>query len=241
MTAPIKIGHGNGHNELELVTFVREADADSFGCNEAHRLEDELDAIGRHRVTAVGEGWAEDRGRAGTTRIVTRNARENLGELTRLVSDRLPNQLRTAPDRPLVCSMYAHPLATELGYRGVAHLELHTSAGPAQLKGTDRDAPVVRETMQAFDMTRHWARAARYDGLLLVLTGDLQVPRGLERPWSPETMLAKPLSLNVWTPGDHIDWLMVDAALAPRNVWTRRLFDHVGFVAELEPAPAKRK
>lgn len=236
MTAPIRIGHGNGHNKQTLVEFVRDADADSFGCNEAHLLANELDSVRRHRVTAVGEGWREDRGRAGTTRIVTSNRRENLGELTRLVSDRLPNQLRTAPDRPLVCSMYAHPLALELGYRGVAHFELHTSAGPAQLKGTDRAAPVVRETMQAFDLARHWMRAARYDRLLLVLTGDLQVTRGLQRAWSPERMIAGPLSLEVLTPGDHIDWLMVDKALKPANVWTRRLYDHTGFVADLEAA-----
>ena len=117
MTAPrLTLGHGNGHNKPSLVDFVIQADADSFGCNEAHLLIPRLRRVPDHRVTAVGEDAADRRARS--TAIVTRSELENLGQMTRKVSENVPVAEKFGPDRWLVASCFRHPLATQARVRG---------------------------------------------------------------------------------------------------------------------------
>lgn len=229
MTAPLKIGHGNGHNRATLVDFVAESGADSFGGNETNRLTPELRQIPGHRVTVAGADF-EDR-RARSTCVVTRSDRENLGELTRKVSEAIPAVEKFAPDRVLVASFYAHPLATRLGFEGVAHFELHPDA---TMMKHGPDHPIVREYREALRSTRTHMLAARRDGLLLVLTGDLQADARFRGPWGPRTLITEPLGLRCRIV--HIDWIMADRALKFAGFEVRQLFDHRGFVATLTAA-----
>jgi hypothetical protein len=226
----LTIAHGNGRNEQSLVQFAKDANADSFSAQEAQMLLDEFRKIPRHRVTVAGEDWAEARNRAKSTLILTKSEHENLGELTRKVSERIPSALRVAPDRVLVCSMYAHPVAALAGAEGVAHFSLHPDAGPEALKGNDPKHPIVREYTEALVSTRTLMRSARQDGLLLVLTGDLQLRMEDRRQrWSPVNMLADPLRLGFAAEG--LDWILFDRRLRKLGpMRLRKLHDHIGFV-----------
>lgn len=227
----IRIGHGNGHNRHSLANFVRETQTDSFGCNESDRLLKAMRKIpGRRLIAPSGDGVRDPR--AASSCISTSNARENLGSLVRKVSEPLPNFSRVAPTRTLVASFFAHPLATRMGFEGVAHFNLHPDAGPAALAGTDPAHPLVREYREALVSTAVWMKAARRDGLLLILTGDLQVRAVNDRPWSPRNLIADELDLAYWT--TNIDWCIYDKRLKlvepPR---LRQLYDHTGFVVSL--------
>lgn len=231
----LKIGHGNGHNEESLVNMVKSVKADSFGCDETQRLLGKLDKIPNTRLISPNEGTAELRNRALSTSIVTSNRHANLGELHRQVSERIPSALRVAPDRMLIASFFEHPLATKLGFEGVAHFELHPDAGPEQLNGHDAKAAIVREYRESLTSTTRHMRTARADGLLPILTGDLQMRVETDRPWSPGNLIAKRLGLKVWA--TKIDWILFDSKLelAARPI-TRKLHDHSGFVARLGAA-----
>lgn len=234
MSAPVLvIGHGNGKNKPSLVDFVKDADADSFSALEAHRLVDDLDAVARHRIVGGEEGWAEERNRANTTVIVTANRNPNLGQLSRLVSERIPGKERIAPDRVLRASFFAHPIAEAVGFEGVAHFALHPDAAVA--RHSDPKHPIVREYREALDSTRRWMKAARSDGLLPVLTGDLQVGTKFKADWGPRSQIAGPLDMN--TRVVKIDWLIYPSELAlAGRLETRELYDHTGFVARLRAA-----
>ncbi len=221
----LTIGHGNGHNKPSLVEFIKDADADSFGGDESHRLD--LDIPG-HRTIRAGEAVRDPRG-SGSCSIVTRNTLENLGELTLKVSERIPGLERIAPDRMLVASFFAHPVADQLDAAGVAHFELHPDATAMR---HDASHPITREYREALISTREYMRVARRDGYLLVLTGDLQANARFRAPWGPREVIANPLQLQSRVV--HIDWIMVDAQLRfTQPLQTRRLFDHTGFVATL--------
>lgn len=227
---PLLIGHGNGHNKASLVDFVQDAGACSFGGNETNKLTPELRRIPDTRVTVAGADYADRRARS--TCIVTRSEHENLGELTRKVSEAIPKVEKFAPDRVLVASFYAHPLATALGREGIAHWELHPDATVMRHKP---DHPIVREYREALTSARRWMRSATLDGLVNVLTGDLQATARWRAPYGPREILAGPLAMRCRVV--HIDWIMVDPLLrfaAPLQV--RELFDHRGFVATLEAA-----
>ena len=226
-TPTLRIGHGNGHNEQSLVDYVREAKADSFACLESQRLASELRNIANSRLTVAGEGVRDARSRS--TALVTSNDREYLGELVRKASEEIPAFERVAPDRMVVASFYAHPIARELGKEGVAHFALHPDAGPEALSGNNPAHPIAREYSEALQTAAKWMKVARQDGLLLVLTGDLQVPRTNTKPWGPNELLVEPLDLEVWSAG--IDWVCYDKLLSLKQVKTKELFDHKGFVA----------
>lgn len=232
MTELLRVGHGNGHNRPELVEFIAQARADSFGGNETQRLRQRLNRLSGHRVISAGEDLAEERDRGRSTCVVTSSRRENIGELSRKVSERVPGFERIAPDRHLVVSMYAHPLATRLGFEGVAHAELHPDA--TVMRHDDPHHPIVREYRQALVSTRRWLHAARGDGLLIVLTGDLQATARYSAPWGPRALLIDELDLNPRVVG--IDWIGIDRRLRYVGpLETRRLYDHTAFVANLGP------
>lgn len=225
------IGHGNGHNRPELVDYARALHADSFSGQEAHRLIHHLDRIPGHRVTVAGRDFDDPRARS--TCILTRSEHENLGELTRKVSEAVPGRERIAPDRVLVASFYDHPIADRIGAEGIAHFALHPDA--AMMRHRDPDHPIVREYIQALLSAHVQMEAARADGLALVLTGDLQAGARFRAPWGPRELIAGPLNLRCRVV--DIDWIMVDRRLQFAGpLQLHRLFDHTGFLATLKEA-----
>lgn len=244
MPAPVLvIGHGNGHNKASLVRFAREADCDSFGGNETQRLIGDLEKIPGHRVTVAGDDYREAKDPSGSTNrhrstsILTRSTRTNVGELVRQVSERVDGVEKWAPDRMLVGSFYEHPLATWLGYEGVAHFELHPDA---TVRNRDESHPIVKAYRESLTSARKWMTTARHDGLLVILTGDLQVPGDFERPFGPGHLIAEPLALRHRAVG--IDWILFDKALAlAAPLYVRELHDHRGFVATLEAAKGPKR
>jgi hypothetical protein len=231
----LKIAMGNGHNEQTLVKWAKEADAHSFGAHEAQRLIDEFaKKMPDHRITVAGRGWHEERNRARSTCILTDNNLENLGELTRKASEKIPGNERLAPDRVLVGSMYAHPVARRLEYEGIAHFAAHPDASPQRLRGDDPMVPVVREYgefMRTLVRTVLWARR---DDLIPVITGDLQLPPDVDRPWSPKHVLVDALGFDYVH--NHIDWILWPKDLlemVPNSLVKRKLHDHTGMKVSL--------
>jgi hypothetical protein len=234
MSNKLRIGHGNGRNDEDLVDYVKQVKADSFSALEAQRLIRELRNISWSRVTVAGEDWAQKRDRSKSTAIITKAEHENLGEFTRKVSERIPGATKVAPDRVLVVSIYKHPVADLCGKEGVAHFALHPDAGPKVLRNGHKDQPIVREYSEAFDSTRKWMEAARRDNLLLFLTCDGQVRKDHKRPWGPRQQVADQLNLGARVVG--IDWILFDRAVKPAGkIKTHPLPDHQGFIQAFEP------
>lgn len=232
MTRPLVIAHGNGHNRHELVSFIRDADADSAGGNEAQDLIGDLKEIPHARLIVGGPNWDSERGRHRSTLIVASDRNTSMGDLSIRVAERVPEVIKWAPERALVASLFEHPVADQLGLRGVAHFEHHAHA---TVKNRPEDSRVVLEYRQGLDYCRHWMRAAKSNGYLVVLTGDLQLTDDWDKPWGPRADLADPLDLDTATV--HIDWLMWDRRLKKAGkLKTVDLFDHRAFVANLVPA-----
>lgn len=232
------VAMGNGHNEQSLVRWIKQAGAHSFGAHEAQELIDDIRKdLPDHRITVAGRGYHEKRNRARSTCVVTDNNLENLGEFTRKVSERWTGNIKLAPDRVLVGSFYAHPVATKVGCEGIAHFALHPDAGPNALRGDDANHPIVREYMEAMQSTVKWVRAAQRDGLAVILSGDLQLPEDVDRPWSPRRMFSTLLDMNHVSA--HIDYIFWDPVLemVPGSKEVRQLHDHKGLKVELRPAP----
>jgi hypothetical protein len=233
----LEIAMGNGHNKDSLVKWAKEADAHSFG---AHEVQDLLDEIRRqmpfHRVTVAGRGYHEERGREKSTCLITNNNLENLGEFTRKVSERVPGNLKLAPDRIMVGSFYAHPVAQKLGMEGIAHFALHPDAAPNALRGDDPKHPVVAEYTEALHSAGRWLRVAKRDGLIPILSGDLQLPPDVDRAWSPKRLLVDAMDMEYVN--QHIDWILWDPMLemVPGSKVVRELHDHKGIKVALRPA-----
>lgn len=228
----LTLGHGNGHNKMSLVEFVREAGADSFGCNEAQELRGPLNQIPGHRVIGPSKEYAEERNRARSTCLVVRDRREHLGQLDLKVSERVAGHEKFAPDRVLVAAFYDHPIAQQLGAAGVAHFALHPDA---TVMKRQLNHPIVQEYREALGSAYEHMRAARRDGYLIALTGDLQVHARFRASYGPREQVAGPLKMRCRVVG--IDWIMIDRRLqyvGPTRV--RRLFDHRGFVAKVRAA-----
>lgn len=234
MTVPIlTIGHGNAHNRPTVVDFIRDANADSFGGDELQRILPEVNAIRETRLIGDEEGWDEPRNRANSTAIITANRNPRIGSLSRQVSERIPGKVeKFAPDRVLRGSFFEHPVAKAVGREGVAHWELHPDATVMKHKP---DHPIVREYREALESTRGWMRQASRDGLVNVLTADIQTHARFRAPYGPRELLAEPLGLRCrWV---RIDCIMVDPLLRFAGpLKTRKLYDHTGFVARLRAA-----
>lgn len=227
----MRIAHGNGHNKDSLVQFIKKAKADSASANEAHTLLDQLGQIPGTRLHAVRRDAKDPRAR--TTAIVTADKYEFLGEQTLRLGEAMPKvNDKLYPDRFSVTSYFAHPMATQLGFKGVAHRAIHP---PPTVMKHDLGNPVVDSYRDYLNSTADYMRADRRSGFLLILTGDLQANAGYDKPWSPNAVLAKPLGLKARS--EKIDWIMVDAALEfAGKLETHKLYDHVGIVATLRPA-----
>lgn len=235
MSTTLRICHGNGHNEPSLVKFAKNADFDSASFNEADRQKRGLARVKGTRMDTAGPGFRDRR--ADSTIMLTADRWPSLGRGSRLISERIPTAIRVAPDRVALYTAYRHPVATAIGAEGVFHLGAHLVAGPRKLNDPRAgDSPIVEEYEDGIGSCEHLLEWARAEGLVRVLTGDLQVRRGNKLPWSP-TRLAQRQDMVVHTQG--IDWLLHDVDLHLKRVDTRDLFDHVGFVATLVPAQIK--
>lgn len=229
MSARLTIAHGNGHNKRELVAWARRTDWDSFSGNETQRLTGELSQLGH---VTVAQGPPADRERS--TCVVTRLARPILGSMSLRIADAMPkvNQ-KLHPNRALAASFYQHPIADQLGARGVAHFSAHPP--PTVMKHDDPDHPVVIAYNHALLIVAAAMWAAREADYLLVLTGDLQAGRHYHRPWAPDVEIGRPLELR--SRAVEIDWIMIDKRLQyAGDLHEHKLYDHTGFVAHMVPA-----
>lgn len=226
----IKIGMGNGHNKAALVDLVRKSHCDSFSAHEAQQILPAFKKMTGVRVTVAGQHWGEERNRAKETCVLTKRSNENIGEMTRLVSEKVPAVERVAPDRVLVVSMYQHPVARRAGYDGIAHFGLHPNASPDELRDPKSTSPAVREYEESIRSTARLMTVFKRDGLLPILSGDLNLPENVITPWSPRRVFVNGLNMKYVVHG--VDWIL----------WSRRdliklshqwhpLFDHHGITA----------
>jgi hypothetical protein len=230
MRNTLRIGMGNGHNRPGLVQWYHDSKADSFSAHESQRLGIEFPGATR-RVIVAGEGWVSPDGKAQETCVITLNKWENIGEMTRLVSEAVPGKERVAPDRVLAISMFEHPVATEAGFDGIAHAGLHPNAGPRVLRGSRPRSPILREYRESMESTRDILLTLENDGLLPILSGDLQLRWRDRQPWSPYQMFVAQLGWEAHT--DAIDWVLWHPSLELLGVQKRQLLDHVGICVEL--------
>lgn len=236
MTTVLRIGHGNGHNERSLVDYARTTQWDSFGCNEADRLVGALDALPGSRVVVT----TLDFDRAKDTPILVstdhRLIQYAASKVSRALGRRGSELNRVAPARVLTEVRYEHPLATQMGHKGVAHLNLHPVAGPRQLNAAKRTVLVLQYVKAWRAARRAWAAAGRA-GYLVVLTGDLQIDASSRQPWAPGKQ-ARRMNARAWS--TSIDWVIFDRRLALVGVPKRhKLYDHDGFITTLT-APTRK-
>ncbi len=232
----LTIATGNGHNEQSLIDWIRDSNADSFGASETQRLEESFDNLKAYRQIVAGQGWAEERNRARSSRIVTLKSLENIGELTRLASEKVPGAERVAPDRVLLMSAFKHRAARLAGWDGIGHYHIHPDAGPAALRGErGRDHPILREYREAMRTTIRYMKVGMKDGLLPILTGDLQLPADVDLPWAPVDVFAGMMRMRFVN--DKIDYIFWHRSLRldPGSLKKRKLFDHVGLAVGLVP------
>lgn len=230
----LRIGHGNGHNERSLVDYVRTTTWDSFGCAEADRLIGALNALPGSRVVVTGMKF--DRSTDTPVLVSTdhRLIQHATSKVSRALGRRGSDLNRVAPARVLTEVRYDHPIATGMGLKGVAHLNLHPVAGPRQLNGPNPLAPLTRQYVKAWKAARRaWAKA-HADGYLCVLTSDAQMDASSRRPWAPGKQ-ARRMNARAWS--TNIDWVLFDPRLALDGVPKRhKLYDHDGFIASFTAA-----
>lgn len=227
MTNPVrhpslKIGHGNGHNEMSLVELIKSSKCASFGCAEADRLLPHLKALDGFKTFAGGVTRAP-----GEVPIVVKANHRIIGHSAHKISDAIPGLTRVAPDRWVTEVRYHHPLAKQLDFKGVAHIAWHPDAGPKQLNGHDPKAPIVREYIQASQAIKQDAKHAREQGFLVIITGDLQMTEHADQPWAPRRLYA---SLGLNYAADRIDWIAYDPALRIKRMTTPELYDHPALI-----------
>lgn len=234
MSGQLTIAHGNGKNQPSLVDFVRTSKADVAAAMESQQLQLRWDTLNAYRQTVAGRGWSEERDRAKSTRILTRTDLPNIGEMTRLASEKISAYEKYAPDRVLVVSMFEHPIAEKAGADGVAMLALHPDAGGMVSDPNQGTHRVVREYRESWETFFRVARMLRSDGLLIVGSTDAQMVANCAVPWNP-ARLARAAELPLRVRSIGFDWLFYDRRLHVGDFRTVDLFDHKGFIAELEP------
>ncbi len=240
MVATVKIGHGNGHNNVSIYEYINRSRCDSFGADEVQKLLVPLGNLAWSRVTVAGKGWVEERNRAKATAVITKNKNPNIGELTRQMSERVAAHERNAPDRVLVCSMYEHPVAKQAKAEGLAHFEFFPDAGPWP-KNSDSKSRVTREYKESVETLQETVVWARRDGLIPIITGDFQMTPGTDVPWNPYEVVGKNLRMGlspvVVNGKAKIDGIMWDHRLTrvgPMQI--KQLFDHWGFTMHFKAA-----
>lgn len=234
MVETVKIGHGNGHNNMTLFEYINRSRCDSFGADEVQKILVPLQNMPWSRVTVAGQGWVEERRRAKATAIITNSKNPNIGELTRQMSERVAAHERNAPDRVLVCSMYEHEVAARCRAEGFAHFEFFPNAGP-WTKDPKSKSKVTREYKESVETLLDTVMWARKDHLIPIVTGDFQMGPDVDVEWNPYDRVARRLNLshrNV-----KIDGVMWDRRIEPHGpLALQQLFDHTGFVQHFRKA-----
>lgn len=226
------IGHANGHNEQSVIKFAADTTWDSFGFAEVERLIGALSRLGQ--VVVHPRGF--DRSQDAPVLVARRHhlIHWSTRRVTRALGKPGDSLRRVAPARTLTVAFYEHALAHQLGCKGIAHINHHPDAGPKQLNGRNPMAPITRQYRRGWRAVRRAWRRAERDGYLVVLTSDAQMDERSSRPWAPKRQ-AKRLGAKSWN--TDIDWVLYDARLtlvaAPL---TRKLFDHIGFIATFKEA-----
>lgn len=216
----------NIHNEDEGVRYAQSRMRDGYaavGVMESQRAFADAEINGT-RITVAGAHWEEERNRARSTRIITTSAAKNIGEVTRLVSEKVQAYEELAPDRVFVASLFEHPIARKAGADGIAFGVIHPSVAGVLRDPDEKRHPIVREYREALISTRMFMRTFRRDGLLLVLGMDGQMSASVEVPWSPLNMIGEPLRLQAVTQG--LDYMFVDRRLRVAGHDFVRMHDH---------------
>lgn len=219
----LTIGHLNAHNRSRALRVMLRERCDSFGFDEANRRLTMLRARTRYRVTQA-EGMRDSTSR-GSTPILTLKQYPSLGAITWEGSQLVEKSERIAPDRWVTLSAFEHPIGN------VAHINVHPNAVT-----TNRPLSVarVRETAELWATVDRLLTFARAEGMLLVLSGDLNSPPSDKTPGysGAHDVIRKHMLTPIVA---HIDAIAYDAKL--RVTKTRIIdeattgSDHPGIVA----------
>lgn len=219
----LTIGHLNAHNESRALRVMLRERCDSFGFDEANRRLTVLRARRRYRVTQAEGG--RDPEMRGSTPILTLKQYPSLGAITWQASELVEKSERVAPDRWVTLSAFAHPIGN------VAHINVHPNAATANLPLSNNR---VRESSELWATVDRLLTFARAEGMLLVLSGDLNSPISDKTPGysGAHDVIRRHMLTPIVA---HIDAIAYDAKLrvTKTHVVERELTgsDHPGIVA----------
>lgn len=225
-TNRLMMAAANIHNEPEGVEYVRtkmRAGYAAVGVMESQRAFANV-TIPETRTAVAGRHWEEERDRERSTRIITDIEAANIGEFTRLVSEKVQAYEELAPDRVFVASLFEHPVARRAGADGIAFGMIHPSVAGVLRDPDEKRHPITREYREALMSTRLFMRSFRRDGLLLVLGMDGQMPASTDVPWHPLSMIGERLNLQAVNRG--LDYMFVDRRLEVAGTHFTRMHDH---------------
>lgn len=230
----LRVGLGNcgGHGRTKKykARLIEQLNVASFGLNEG-------DGATRHfrdprfQVHAAARGGENRMPRGYLDTAILRKRRWPLLRFrSERISDRVWSSIRNAPDRHATVVCYRHPIGD------VAHVNVHLNAAPGPLRGWNPQHPVVREyarSVAALDRILTELRSDPDHDWLIIVTGDMNLPVSVRRPWSVGPVLAKH---GLFLRTVHLDYLAFDRRLAltrPLRVLPRRVTgaDHPWLVA----------
>lgn len=215
---------GNTRNSWAATRRMVRRHPHALGLSEVNRLTGRLAAGRRYRVTTAVAG--RDR-RATDTAMLVRRGLPGMGEVSLLASEALRAFPRVAPDRWVASAAFRHPIGRE----GVAVIEWHPVAGTEVLSDPGKAAhPLVETYRESRALVGQLIRLYQLMGLDVCLMGDLQLPAGVDVPWSPDA-LAKVHGMKRTSVG--LDWIMWPRDWDMIQRETVRLPDHRGLVVSL--------
>lgn len=166
------VGTLNAHNERGAVRYMLRQRCDVLGLSEVNQLDAMLARSRRYRVTVGAAGRDKRRG-ASDNPILTKRAHYSLGSIAWQSSEQSKPE-RIAPDRWVTIEAMH---VAKLGH--VAVINVHPNA---VTDDRTTDVPRVRESAELWATVDRLLTFCRDEGLLVVLTGDLNARKSADTP-----------------------------------------------------------
>lgn len=211
----LSLTHLNVLNNKQAIKALKALDGrdkdEVVGLNETHRIipfvkrtmptyrVHSARPIVKRRVTSPGR-----RNVSNDTSTLVAKRFEHLGEISQQVSQQWNPASGVAPDRWAIGVAFLGPRD-----RPIFHLNVHLNAGPEVLRGNDAKHPIVREYAESVEWTMDILSLYREQGFATLLSGDVNLPASVTRPWSIHPRLER-AGMQVHT--QHID--LIAASLA---------------------------